>query len=621
MSRPESPFPEHRRLGVALVVLALVVYWAGASYGIKSPFYYGHYGYHGGSYATWARGTLRHHTIYPVNEPGFATPQPGTYYIHHPVLTHQLVTLTFALFGQHEWSVRLGAILPSLASLLLAAAIAWRASGPLVGGAAALTFALVPINIWYEAHIDQGFPSIAFLLAFFWFYLAWLRTGSWRTGGAALVCQAMAGNFEWSPYFACLPIFGHVAWTGWRRRGRYLTFALLHPLAAIVPLAFHFWLVSRAKLLDDLMAAFRTRTAEITYAAFQARMREYADTLFGRALLAVMLGWLLLVIVRFLRGRGRSVDLVGFTFAFTVVVYMHVFKNAVVTHAYRQLYGNVWAAMAVAGLVVEVRWLASWFFARLPLSTRSARATVAALVALVATLGFTAPVSWAGLVESRLHGGVPGWLTFNPDLRQTALAMHIEHTTTPADKLYLHPSFAWPPPHRMDWAYYYDRDLRRWTSMRELASLPAEQRKHAVGIFFPAELQGDELRALAELAAHHPVWTVDGMAVVDLRVDAASLDAYHVVPTDLGWMGRVPRLEKLWGGPKKKVPGAVPLGEPGRSFVEGWLMGPYPPPRLTRDEQARNTLATRLKAALPPARVVQPPARKPIGKLRIGRFW
>ncbi|MEO5769025.1 MAG: glycosyltransferase family 39 protein, partial [Polyangia bacterium] len=210
-----------------MVLVAVLLFWGAALYGIRSPFYYGHYGYHGGSYATWARGTLRHHTLLPVNEPGFAPPRPGTYYIHHPVLTHQLVTLTFLLFGEHEWSIRLAGLLPAFASLLLVAAIAWRYLGPLAGAVAALTFAVVPVNIWYSVNIDQGFPSIACLLAFFWFYLRWLETGRWSVAWAALAFQALAGGFEWSPYFAFPAVFAHVAWTAFRRRGRYLSFAWL----------------------------------------------------------------------------------------------------------------------------------------------------------------------------------------------------------------------------------------------------------------------------------------------------------------------------------------------------------------------------------------------------------
>src|SRR6188474_2716368 len=74
-----------------LIAFAFLMFVAIHLYGLTSPFYYGHYGFHGGEYATWARGTLRFHTIYPVNVPGYALPSPGNYYIHHPVMPHQLV--------------------------------------------------------------------------------------------------------------------------------------------------------------------------------------------------------------------------------------------------------------------------------------------------------------------------------------------------------------------------------------------------------------------------------------------------------------------------------------------------------------------------------------------------
>jgi hypothetical protein len=566
---------KERRVGCGLVGLGILLFWLGATYGLTGPFYYGHYGYHGGSYATWARGTLRHHTIYPVNEPGFSAPQPSTYYIHHPVLTHQLVSLTFALFGEHEWSVRAGALIPSFASLLLVSAIAWRGLGPLAGGAAAVIFALVPVNIWYESHIDQGFPSIAFLLAFFWFYLDWLRTGRWRAGIAALAAEAMAGNFEWSPYFAFPAIFVHVLATGWRRRGRYLAFAGLHPLTVLLPLGFHAYLVSRANLVADLRLAYGNRTSEIGYRAFATTMRDYADILFGHALEFVMIAWLLWVVVRRVRGRGRNLDLVGLTFAFALLTYWHVFKTAVVTHAYRHLYGNVWAAMAVADLVAEARrWgkrLGGGWRARAGLRSDQAGSTCVdrrlglglGLAALLAVALLTAPVSWAGLLESRLHGGVPNWKVFNPDLRQTAFAMEVERTTTPEDVLWFHGSFTLPPPRRMDWAFYYDRNLRRWTLMRELLTLPAAERAHAVVIFFPGQLVGDELGAFRALAATHPVWQVEDLAVLDLRVEGASRRAFRLASVDRS----------------------------GTGWARRWLEGPYPFPKLVRDRALDDQLA------------------------------
>jgi len=585
-SRPASPSATtvagslDRRVGGILVVLAVLGYFLGASYGINGPFYYGHYGYHGGSYATWARGTLRHHTLYPVNEPGFATPDPRTYYIHHPMLTHQLVTLTFALLGQHEWSVRVAAMIPSFASLLLVTGIAWRYLGPLAGGAAGLVFSFVPVNIWYEAHIDQGFPSIACLLAFFWFYLGWLRAPRWRLGLAALFFQMMAGNFEWSPYFAFPAIFVHVAWTAFRRRGRYLTFALLHPLTVVLPLGFHFWMVHRANLVPDIIAAYHNRAAMVRYPFFATAMANYAEVLFGPALELVMIGWLLVVVVNFAKGWGwpwgwrwrwrrprvRTVELVGFTFAFTLIVYMHVFKSAVMTHAYRQLYGNVWAALAAAALVGAGQRWGRRLFRRRPRGMVPA-GLGAGLGILVLISVLTLPTSWAGLLESRLHGGVPLWKTFNPDLRQTAFAARLEALTRPGDVLYFHTSFAWPPPHRMDWAFYYDRDQHRSATLRGLGFLTPAERSHALVILYPNTLGGDELRQFATLASHHPVWEVEDLAVLDLRTEGSRLEAFRII---------------------------APTRAPSFS-LPAWLEGPYPHPVLEADPKRAARLAALVK--------------------------
>ena len=198
------------------------------------------------------------------------------------------------------------------------------------------------------------------MLAFFWFYLRWLDTGRWSSGWTALAFQALAGGFEWSPYFAFPAVFAHVAWTGARRRGRYLSFALLHPLVVVVPLAAHLFVVWTSGMMSDILGAYRTRAADVGYRYFARVMAEYGATMFGRLLLLlVMFSWLALTVVRVARGRGRAVDLVGLTFAFALLTYVHVFKNAVITHAYRQLYGNVWAAMAAADLVTRAGRLAA----------------------------------------------------------------------------------------------------------------------------------------------------------------------------------------------------------------------------------------------------------------------
>ncbi|MES1164466.1 MAG: glycosyltransferase family 39 protein [Verrucomicrobiota bacterium] len=567
-----------------LVLVAAALFLASATYGIQAPFYYGHYGYHGGSYATWSRGTVRHHTLFPVNEPGFAPPRPGTYYIHHPVLTPQLVTLTFAVFGEHEWSVRLAGLLGSSLCFVLLTALAWRRLGPYAGATAALVFAVVPVNIWYSVNIDPGFPSIACLLAFFLFYARWLETGRWRLGIAALGAEALAGGFEWSPYFAFVVIFVHVAHTGLRRRGRFLAFAFLHPLVVIVPLLTHFFLVWRIGMIEDLRGAYRNRAAEVSYSQFLKVMTEYGQTMFGRALLVVMVLWCVLTVARVVRGRGRAVDLVGLTFAIALIVYVHVFKVAVITHAYRLLYGNVWAAWAAADLTARAgRFTEKLLASRLRrhAAAISINRAVAGLTALV-IIAVTAPVAWAGLIESRLHGGIPGWKTFNPDLRQTAFSQEVNRLTRPGDVLYFHPTYANPPPGRMDWAFYFDRDLRRGSTLRLLQGLPPAQQKRAVALLSLPALGIDELRLFGDLARRHPVVHVQDLVMLDLRTDRSDLQAYSITPP-------------------------VDRGA-GSGAIRRWLVGPYPQPRLIPDAAQRNadqqliqsTLALVPRAAVPP---------------------
>lgn len=578
------------RTALGGVILAVLLFWAAGSYGLTSPFYYGHYGYHGGSYATWARGTLRHKTVYAVNEPGFAPPRPASYYVHHPQLPHHLVAVSFALTGEHEWSVRLAALASAFASLLLVAAIAWRHIGPLPAAAAALTFAIVPVNVWFSVNMDQGFPSIACLLAFFWFYLAWLADGRWRNGGAALAFQALAGGFEWSPYFAFPIIFVHVVVTGLRRRGRYLTFAALSPLAALLPLATHAFLVWRAELIDDIFAAYRNRAGTVGYRSFLEGMGRYGEILFGKVLLVAMFAWLLWALVRAARGRGRSVDLVGVAFAGSVLIYMHVFKIAIITHAYRQLYGNVWAAFAVASVVAAASRLAVALGGprqaeppnRQQARRTTALATAAGLGCALVLLGATVPVAWAGLKESRLHGGVPNWKTFNPDLRQTAFANQVLQRTRPSDVIYFHPSFAHPPPTRMDWAFYYDRDLARGALLDRFVHADRGTYRPGVIVLVPRLLSGVELRAYAELAVKHPILRVDDLALVDLRIEDAKLEVYRTAPPDRSHT----------------------------SALRRWLEGPYPLPDLVEDAEAADAERALLTAARAPA-PGPAPAREP----------
>jgi|GEM_PF-2092935 len=575
-----------------LIVFAFLLFVAIQLYGLTSPFYYGHYGFHGGEYATWARGTLRFHTIYPVNVPGYALPSPGNYYIHHPVMPHQLVVLSFLVLGEHEYAIRIAAMVSPLVSMALIALLVWRWMGRWQSGFAALLFAIVPINVWYGSHIDQGFPSIACLLAFLWFYLAWLSTGHWRAAALALFFQGAAGLFEWSPYVAFPFLFAHALWMAVKHGGRFRWFAALHPLAFILPLGFHVLLVRRAGLWDDWLKAYHVRTASIPYQTFLHRMAEYGDTLYGRVLMVLTALWLVGLVVRLGLGRARPRDLIGATFAFALIAYALTFREAIVTHAYRQLYGNVAATLAATETLHQVVAFLGQRAAlgRLPRPTSLVAAVVGALVVLLPT----ARVARSGQLESRAHGGIPGWGAFNPELDKAVLARHVHDITRPGDVLYFHASYVAPPPHRKDCAFYYDKDVRPRFPLRTLDRLTAAERAHAVVIVAPGNLQGDDALAYAQWARKHPTFRVGAFAAIDLRDDHPRYDVFRLAPEGVA-----------------------------RSRFGRYLDGPYPWPVLIADPAAalRESAALDVRLAgeaAVAAPVPSPPVppRKPVVKRR-----
>jgi hypothetical protein len=148
-----------------------------------------------------------------------------------------------------------------------------------------------------------------------------------------------------------------------------------------------------------------------------------------------------------------------------------------------------------------------------------------------------------------------------------------------------------PPPHRKDCAFYYDKDIRARFPLRMLDRLTAAERARAVVIVLPANLQGDEALAYAQMARQHPTFRVGPYAAIDLRDDHARYDFFRMVP------------------------------EPSTSRLRRYLDGPYPWPRLVSDPMAATreaaALDDRLAADVPVAPTPPPsPPRRALGKVR-----
>src|SRR5262249_458591 len=156
--------------------------------------------YHGGEYSIRARHTLRNGSILPGNYMGWEEPQKESYYLHHPVLTHQWVTLTFLVLGEHESSVRAAALLSCLPSLVWLLLLVYRYFGPWQAALAGWVYVLVPINVWFAPHMHQGYPGMAGALAFLYFYLRWAEEERFSFAALSLLCLMLGAGFDWDPY-------------------------------------------------------------------------------------------------------------------------------------------------------------------------------------------------------------------------------------------------------------------------------------------------------------------------------------------------------------------------------------------------------------------------------------
>jgi len=538
-------------LRFALWVVGALLFLAGACYGLRGPFVWGHYGYHAGEYSTRARHTLNNGSLLPGNVPGMSAPRPGTYYLHHPVLTPQLVTLTFALFGDNEVSLRLAALLSSAATLLLLSLFIRRHHGRWWGPVSLIFSALVPFNIWYAPHMDHGYPGLACVLAALLTYSAWLDGRRWRSAWGTAFWLFAAGNFDWTPFLFAVPLGLHVVAVAVRRRGRYAAFVPVFVVAVLLPAGLHALAVQRAHQWDDFFGAYRQRTASMAVGAFADVMWHYSVDLFGKPLLFAAAPGFLLALVDLLRGRHGVRPLALVSLVVAMALHLAVFRLEVVTHAYRLIY----VAPAVVLGTVETLW---WLHAGL---SRLVRAQLAAwrstssgtswrptwvpgattVLATLALMGATAPSSWQGAGESRAHGGIPGWKTLDPSLPRPWLMRTLSVETGPEDVIYLHPSI----PFRMELGFYLKRDFAVAVPAT-MIGLPPPAQAHAVFAFVSAALGPHDWETLGQLAAHHPLRRYGPFGVLDLRIARPDVEAFALLPADPTTRSR---WRAYWDGP------------------------------------------------------------------------
>ncbi|MGH9332980.1 MAG: ArnT family glycosyltransferase, partial [Vicinamibacteria bacterium] len=183
-----------------LLFLVVVIAAVAMSRGIDLPWRHGdHNGWGGAFYSNIARNYLRYGYLEtrfaPVINTGKTPPEERRYYLTHPPFIGLAVSLSFRLFGEHEWSARLVPLAFSLGSILLlyrvGSAIASRETGLM----AAALFSFAPVEALYGAHVDPQGPPVTFFSLLL--LLAYHERRPWLGAGALV----LGAGFDWPIHY------------------------------------------------------------------------------------------------------------------------------------------------------------------------------------------------------------------------------------------------------------------------------------------------------------------------------------------------------------------------------------------------------------------------------------
>jgi hypothetical protein len=161
----------------------------------------------------------------------------------HPPLVPILVSLSFRVFGEHEWSARLVPIVLTLGSTVLVYLLGNALAGPRLGLVSAFVYAFLPMNSYFGRMVSHEAPTSFFALAMALGYLYWHRTRRPRYFGLALSAFVLGALCDWPAYYLAgiLPLH-HVVSGGRHRTWKVFVFPITAILLFGLHLAHVYWL-------------------------------------------------------------------------------------------------------------------------------------------------------------------------------------------------------------------------------------------------------------------------------------------------------------------------------------------------------------------------------------------
>ena len=201
---------------VARVVVLLACAWFAftAFWGVASIPAGGHLGAGSAGNVMAAEQMLKWHIIYPAWDWYNGQPPPKVSYIcHHPFGQYWVPAIFLAVFGHHDFVVRLPAAMMSAAIPPMLYGIAREKWGVTAGAVAAATYVVIPIAVGFSQFLNLETFCIFGALLFFWGHTRHMVTGKRRHLWASLVGLCFACSGDWAGYLLVAPT---LAWAMFR---------------------------------------------------------------------------------------------------------------------------------------------------------------------------------------------------------------------------------------------------------------------------------------------------------------------------------------------------------------------------------------------------------------------
>jgi hypothetical protein len=356
---------QKRSLEYLVFVLILILATVLSCYRIAEPAWYRAHsinfggavdGWRGRSLPSWGA-TARNYLKFGFfkAEPGqvaYSVPaNPSLFHhrVNHPPLLPLLASLSFRLFGVHEWSARLVLLLSSTGLLLLVFGLGRELGGTKIALAASFLFALFPIQVYYSTLFSPQILASFFSLLTFVFYLWWVERGGTKYYAGIYASFVLGALSNWITYCVVPPILLHYLVCEYKKT-KNLKFVFFFALMPLVLFGTHLgwaYMLGGKWALEGLLDRFLIRTASgrtvegktvFTLWDLYAFGFTRAKLFFTPTVCFLSVAWFGDLVIASLRGRLSKQN--TFVLALFLFGFGHnlVFSNAVYIHDYHMLF-------------------------------------------------------------------------------------------------------------------------------------------------------------------------------------------------------------------------------------------------------------------------------------------